>query len=460
MKTLTTVLFLLLGGLNFCYAQGCNPTTSILTTQGQIDSFPILYPDCEEITSFLRIRGEGINNLNGLSQLKRVQLHLVIEETNLSDLSGLEGLEEVKELQILKNDNLVDLSALSNLTKLGYSLYISENNQLSTLFGLHNIDFNAISSSGWIEIDNCPNLVGCEIDNFCQHLLNYRYIFVHDNGPGCEYLEDIFSSCMLNLEDEARVEIFYDGFENWGGDGISGMPTGWWGDYGSGYDDQLSIEKVPALNEGDFAVAIRVVLPGFEGPRKTWLRKELPDNKSLIDISFSFQCKGKGYCYIMLREQSADGPGAHERIVWIREAGLDSLTHSVVLPNIEVNAPFVTFASVDFVARPITYPTGTSGNAEFIIDSLAVTQKESLVHTEHTPSSFDVKLFPNPANDQLHIASPTRFDQIFIYDSLGSLKAQFDYESTINTGNLPTGVYTLTLQKGSERVSEKVVITQ
>ena len=50
-------------------AQPCLPDGIVFTTQAQIDSFQINYPNCKEITGGARIQGTDITNLSGLSEI-------------------------------------------------------------------------------------------------------------------------------------------------------------------------------------------------------------------------------------------------------------------------------------------------------------------------------------------------------------------------------------------------------
>jgi len=118
-------------------SQSCLPEGITFTTQSQIDSFQILYPNCTEIEGNVTIRGEDIVNLNGLNLLTSIEGNLKIghyyiiwmsyacDGTSLCDLSGLDNLSSIGgDLRIYCNQFLVSLTGLENLTSIGNDLII------------------------------------------------------------------------------------------------------------------------------------------------------------------------------------------------------------------------------------------------------------------------------------------------------------------------------------------------
>lgn len=93
------------------------PTWLNVTSQSQIDNFPINYPGCTDYNGTLEIDGTAITNLNGLSSISEID--------NLS----------------INNTSLTDMSGLNNLTKVVYRLNIAFNNDLTSLNGLDNLSF-------------------------------------------------------------------------------------------------------------------------------------------------------------------------------------------------------------------------------------------------------------------------------------------------------------------------------
>ncbi len=132
---LVWVFFLALSGLN---AQSCLPEGIIFTTQSQIDSFQINYPNCTEIEGDMTIQGNNITNLNGLSVLTSIGGSVIIEfNDSLISLSGMGGLATIGEhLNIWWNSSLTSLSGLEGLISVGSGLVIHANSSLTSLSGL------------------------------------------------------------------------------------------------------------------------------------------------------------------------------------------------------------------------------------------------------------------------------------------------------------------------------------
>lgn len=123
-------------------AQSCLPGTTTLTTQGAVDSFPILHPGCTEIEGTLIIQSTAVTQLDSLYPITRVHGDLVIDQCeNLTSIQGLAGLDSVGgSLLITSNKNLPSLQGLENLKTVGSSLKIKVNNYLSSLAPLAALD--------------------------------------------------------------------------------------------------------------------------------------------------------------------------------------------------------------------------------------------------------------------------------------------------------------------------------
>ncbi len=140
------IFFVALLAINCLQAQTCLPDGINFTTQAQINSFQVNYPNCTSIEGDVMINGVDITNLSGLSMLTSIGGSLSIGyyenagNPNLTSLAGLNGLTYIGSyLLIINNLALTNLSGLNNLTYIGSDLNIS-NNTLSTLAGLQNLD--------------------------------------------------------------------------------------------------------------------------------------------------------------------------------------------------------------------------------------------------------------------------------------------------------------------------------
>lgn len=143
-------LFLSLTG----YSQSCLPEGIEFSTQAQIDSFQVNYPNCTQIEGNVTIYTSewgDITNLSGLSVLTSIGGNLEIinydfgTSSNLYSLAGLEGITAIGgDLIICNNSALTNLSGLDNLISIGGNLNIGNeeywgNINLSSLTGLESL---------------------------------------------------------------------------------------------------------------------------------------------------------------------------------------------------------------------------------------------------------------------------------------------------------------------------------
>lgn len=150
-------------------AQSCLPGYTYFTTQSDIDNFPFNYPGCTSIEGSIIIEGDDISNLNGFHALNSIQGIVFIGEfygnPMLHDLSGLENLDYIGgSLYIQENDALSSLLALSNLDSIGGSLVFYDNSSIISLEGLESLisigdDLNISFNENLSEIESLVNLI-------------------------------------------------------------------------------------------------------------------------------------------------------------------------------------------------------------------------------------------------------------------------------------------------------------
>jgi hypothetical protein len=108
--------------------------------QSQIDSFPIVHPDCDSILSLI-ISGDNIIDLSPLSQLKSVnEGFAIINNPLLRDFEGLENIEYGGTwMQIEYNPNLVSTKGFESLRRVNGWLAIIGNPRITDLRGFENL---------------------------------------------------------------------------------------------------------------------------------------------------------------------------------------------------------------------------------------------------------------------------------------------------------------------------------
>lgn len=160
-------------------------TGAVFSTQGQIDSFSMLYPECTQMQS-VHIIGE-ISNLQGLSGIVELQSLSIYNTTALTNLEGLNNLAFLSTLNLYKNMKLVDLHGLESLQSLE-NLYISDNPVLQFLDGLENL---TTVSDNLVVLDN-PSLSG--VGGLSGLTLVNKDLIIEQNGvENLNGIENLFT---------------------------------------------------------------------------------------------------------------------------------------------------------------------------------------------------------------------------------------------------------------------------
>ncbi|MEZ4849181.1 MAG: hypothetical protein R3B93_11300 [Bacteroidia bacterium] len=160
--------------LFFFHLFGQCPTGNLLlSTQAEIDNFPINYPNCTSTFNSLEINGNSITNLQGLSSLQTVGDLTIKNNPNLTSLSGLDNLQSTFVFLFRNNDSISDFSGLENLT-FATDIIVEYNNSLTSLQGLNNVQGTFI-----LDINSNPSLTG--IDAFLDSLKSAMQVIIRAN---------------------------------------------------------------------------------------------------------------------------------------------------------------------------------------------------------------------------------------------------------------------------------------
>jgi len=155
-------------------SQSCLPLGITFSTQAQIDSFQIKYPNCRHIQGPVVINGPDITNLNGL--------------TSVASIGGF--------LDIASNNSLTDITGLINLKSINGYLQVGWNRALKSLTGLDSIEFDAITS---LEIRQNDSLSNCSVQSICYYILTGKSLQIYSNTTGCNNAQEIFDRCHYDL---------------------------------------------------------------------------------------------------------------------------------------------------------------------------------------------------------------------------------------------------------------------
>jgi hypothetical protein len=204
-------------------------------SQADIDSFKTFYPDCRELEGDVRVDGDSITNLNGLSAIHSIAGNLSIEGNDvLTSLAGLDSVSfiggdfYIGEFASKGNPVLADLTGLSTLTSIGGGLYIVYNDALSSLNGLNNVnsigenlqiyDNDALTSlsglaglnsiGGYLDIESNAILTSLSgLDNINASSIDQLYIYGNLNLSTC----DVQSICEFLANPSGSIDILYNG---------------------------------------------------------------------------------------------------------------------------------------------------------------------------------------------------------------------------------------------------------
>jgi hypothetical protein len=231
-------------------AQDCTPADITLNSQADVDSFQANHGPCDTVTGELKIEGDDISSLAGLSELTEVWhlniwnnpqlgslegldavtyaswLHiannpsltnlqgvtanglgtlLVTGNEALVNLQGLEALEHVGYLIINYNSSLKNLEGLSGLTRVNANLFqISGNGSLESLDGLESLqvvrgDLIIEDNNALTNIDGLASLtdVGTDMSSTIKIQRNAALL----NLDGLSSLTDLHSAIIIHLND-------------------------------------------------------------------------------------------------------------------------------------------------------------------------------------------------------------------------------------------------------------------
>ena len=137
-----------------------------LTTQAEVNNFPIEYPNCTGFNNVLTLNGVDITDLTPLSSIVFLEA-LIVENTSLTSLAGLENLTEAGLVELINNDQLTDISSINAITNL-FFLTIEDNDVLSE----------------------------CSIFVICDFLVNEGVPSIENNASGCNNEEEVILSCL------------------------------------------------------------------------------------------------------------------------------------------------------------------------------------------------------------------------------------------------------------------------
>ena len=408
-------------------SQSCLPQGILFSSQAQIDSFPIVYPDCHRIEGDVDISGTDIINVNGLSNVTSIGGYLYVNYcSKLARFTGLSNLTSIgKYLRIFNNKDLISLDGLENLDSIGDYLYIVSNSRLSYLTGLNNLgtinsilirdnpaltDVSSFNKLTWVQYLNIvSNSSLTDISGF-DHLNSVFYLTINYCGKlrrlsGFDTLAEVYS---LNISVNPALKTI-DGFKN------------------LRFTEDLKLVQNTSLTD----------LSGFGNLHTVgnYLTFQLNNSLASLVCFHSLAFVGKLYidaCFSLKSLMGLENIQA-ENIEQIRITNNDSLSDCAITSICEYMAIPASLVEIH------SNGTGCSSKAE--VDT--VCRHLSL---ENSTLNTGFKTYPNPSSQFIMIETERIFKEctLNIFDLSGCTLIESrinDRKTPVDIGKLPPGIY-------------------
>lgn len=424
-------------------ATGCNSPTEIADacgitllclpygnyyffSQNEIDNFQINYPNCTDIMGIVKISGQDINNLSGLSLVHSISGDLFITFNSiLFNLSGIDSLTSVGGNFVINwNSILNSISALNNLDSIGIGIQITGNN-LSTINGLNNLSF----------IGNYLTLSSTEIKDLSP-LSNLSYLGGRLKLDNNDYLIDL------------------SGLEN-----ISSIG----GDLEIHRNDSLinliGLENVTTIGGslliGDIPYGGNQLLRNLSGLENVtfvggWL--SLYNNNTLNNIaSLSNLTNINGVLQII----------DNYNITSLE--GIENINHETISDLYIFDNYSLSYCEVKSVCDYIATPNGwlSIHNNASGCNSENEVENACTVMTSITKNEPELIIYPNPAKKNLYIStnSNVKIKEIIFYNQLGqTILQKTEISNKIDISMLGQGLYIIELVSDKNKTRKKLLI--
>lgn len=183
--------------LRRCTSKFCGGATAspiLLTSQAQVNRFPIDYKGCTTFSG-ITISGPDIVNLDSLGSIVVVLGDVRIQNNPmLTSIEGLTGLFQIQgSIAIDSNAMLTNLKGLQGLTLLSAGLSITNNPLLNDIQAISNVRPDGITS---ISLQHNPKLAICSVKLLCNYLIDTNHVaHINDNANTCNSRDEILLSC-------------------------------------------------------------------------------------------------------------------------------------------------------------------------------------------------------------------------------------------------------------------------
>jgi hypothetical protein len=458
-------------------AVGCNSEAELLedcsifckyydltiTNQGQLNSFGDSYPDCQVIAGNLDISGVGVFDLSSLENIVEVRGYIKIHDCpNLNNLDGLDNIAAIYDyIQLENNEILTDISALNG------------------------IDPNSIDS---LIIQGNTELSNCSIEAFCDYYLSSNSVMTIDsNNDGCNSILDFEEGCFglsqnLLFTNQEEIDNFPSNCSTCniinGNVLIEGSDI-------TNLDSLLSIEQIIGyLNIGGTNGNPNLIsISGLENLSFVGEELVINNNSSLTTLNgiaesenamqlsdlesvggnFEITNNNALLNLIGLEElTSVEGSmiiSDNDELLSL--TGIEDIDHSGITSITITNNPALSMCSVLSVCNYLDEASamvdifnnaeGCDSEAEVEINCIGVSITENELNKL-------IKIYPNPAHNELYITGLERKTLVNIYTQLGVLVLATQIEEgIIDISGLNQGIYIIELKHEEFRYRDKLI---
>ena len=490
-KVLLLCLSILVFG-EYLFSQPCLPDGITFSSQTQIDSFQINYPNCTEIGGTLTIRGNTIKDLSNLNVITSIERSLSIyENDSLETLVGLENLSEINEvlsiknnkilknleglnninsigvwLRIHNNDSIEYITALSNLNSIGEIFEITDNKTLKSLTGLDNVEFDSI---GYFEICNNDSLSYCNVDFVCNYLSDPNgKIRIYNNAPGCNNPPEIADSCGFTmpclpfgdylLSSQAEIDNFQQDYPDCYdlngslvivGDDINNL---------NGLNTISAVEKTFTIDRASYLKNLTGLGSLVSIGNDFWLQ----DNLSLKNLNGLNNLTSIGNDFYLWGNDSLINLEGLESLTQVEGAlyfwynnmlsslsGIDNI-NPIILKQISIrDNPSLSECEVMSVCFFIYFETGDCYFHDNAIGCNSLQEVEEAcksVGIKEKADDTELFIYPNPASSfvNIKIQDGTGGFEINIYNQFGQkIFTELGQNTMLNVSSLSSGIYVI-----------------
>ena len=376
---------------------------------------------------------QSLKSLVGLDNLEEVQSVWIGGNDSLATLNGLGSLQAChenlnigfsNEYGIYGNPMLTNLSALSELTSVGNTIWVSHNNSLESLYGLHHVD--SLYSLYIADNDSLLSLDG--LDN----------LSIVGDAYGSGLVTILRNNSLGSLSGLDNVSIMPN-LQISGNNSLSSL---------SGLENLATITMNLAISNNDLLGD----LDGLNNLGEIAWGLNISHNASLISLAG-------------LDNLSSIGSG-----IWLSHnpllkslSGLENLDSIGGDLNI-VDNPLLSYCAIHSICEYLDNPPGyveINNNTTGCNSQAEVEEDCATIGITEYPGNPEISIHPNPAESKIFIENPSNIsiETVSIHNQFGQVVIQQKNAGTeMNISDLVPGIYFITIETGAGIITQKLIV--